>query len=200
VVTCSLLGVVGVLRLLLGGKRSPLVLELLGGERVVLAAALLLEAHLRRDLARLLLGNRRSSRRICFCVAGVGTVGDRQRQRHLEHRLFSVAQGVPALAEEPRGELVSARVRLTLLLAEQHEATEGLLGSVRVALFLDARLARLLVTLRGGGGWCSDAQRSDLLRERLELLGELVDLEGKGLHGRIGGRGRHLCLGKDVEG
>jgi len=191
VVTCSLLGVVRVLRLLLGGERSPLRLEIFGGQRVVFAAALLLEAHLRRDLARLLLGG--SSRRLCLCVAG-GRSGD--RRRHLERRLFSVAQGVPALAEEPGGKLALARVGFALLLAEQHEAAEGLLGSVRVALLLDARLARLLAALarsRGGGG---NAQRSHLLRERLELLGELVDLEGKGLDRGVGGRhlGKEGCV------
>ena len=126
-----------------------------------------------------------------FCLLCVAS----RRCDHLERRLFSVAQGVPALAEHTCRELVSARVRFTLVLGEQHEAAQGLLGSVRITLLLDTRLACLLATLaRGRGRGGGNAQRSHLLRKRLELLGELVDLEGKGLCGRVGGR-RHLWKG-----
>ena len=111
---------------------------------------------------------------------GQDTQGLSERSGALVAGLLLVAEGVPALTEDLGSELLTS-VLSALLLREDHEAGERLLGRVRVARLLLLLRLRLLGCLRllGRLDWRRDALVAEalLVAEQLPGDAELLDSE-----------------------
>jgi hypothetical protein len=110
-------------------------------------------------------------------VLGQDTQGLSERSGALVAGLLLVAEGVPALTEDLGGELLTS-VLGALLLGEDHEAGERLLGRVRVTRLLLLLLLRRLGLLRRLD-WRRDAlvAHTLLVSEQLPGDAELLDCE-----------------------
>ena len=130
-----------------------------------------------------------------FCFGGfsVWYVGTRHagclvaRSAALERRLLIVAEGVPALAKQLGSQLLLARVGVALLLGEEHETAQGLLGSVRIALLLGLLLLGLLRSPRSLGLLCRLWHRRLSLVAEALLVAEQLPGDTELLHGELGG-------------